>query len=196
MVNIADHPELIVKQEVEHLEAFSGFETENQYSVMTPSREKLLHAAEESGFLGRLFLKSHRPLTLRVVDGQGQVAIEASRDFFWFFSHLHVRDGDGRNLGSLRRQFSIMVRRFTVEDADGRPVAEVRGPMLRPNTFTVYKQDTPIARITKRWSGLLKEAVTDADTFRLELLDRNMEPDSALIVLATAFAIDLDFFES
>ncbi|MCH8205719.1 MAG: scramblase [Chloroflexi bacterium] len=196
MINIADHPELIIKQEVEHLEAFTGIETENRYSVMTPAGERLLYAAEESSFLGRFFLKSHRPLTLHVVDGQGRVVFEASRSFFWFFSHLHVSDASGRNLGSLRRQFSIMVRRFTVEDADGRPVAEVRGPILRPNTFTVYRQGTAIARITKRWSGLLKEVFTDADTFRLELLDRDMEPDSALLVLATAFAIDLDFFES
>ena len=60
----------------------------------------------------------------------------------------------------------------------------------------VYRQGSEIARITKQWSGIVKEAFTDADTFRLELNNREMEPDSALLVLATAFSIDLDFFES
>ena len=195
MVNLTEHPVLIVRQEVEHIEAFTGFETENRYSVATPDGDRLLYAAEESGFLGRNFLKSHRPLTLKAVDTQGQVVFEASRNFFWFFSHMHISDS-ARPLGALRRHFGLLVRKFTLEDATGREVAKVRGPQLRPNTFFVYRQGSEIARITKQWSGILKEAFTDADTFRLEFNDREMEPDFAILVLATAFAIDLDFFES
>ena len=180
---------------MEHIEAFTGFETENRYSVATPDGDTLLYAAEESGFLGRNLLKSHRPLTLKAVDPQGHVVFEASRNFFWFFSHMHIRDS-ARPLGSLRRHFGLLVRKFTLEDSTGREVAEIRGPQLRPNTFMVYRQGSEIARITKQWSGILKEAFTDADTFRVELNDRQMEPDLALLILTAAFAIDLDFFES
>ena len=196
MFDLTQWPELNVRQEVEHLEAFTGFETKNRYSVVSPDGKKLLHAAEESGFLGRMFLKSHRPLTIHVVDIQGQPVLEASRSFFWFFSHLHVRDGAGKPLGSLRRRFAILKRTFTLEDSSGQPVAEVKGPLLRPNTFMIYKQGTEVARVTKQWSGVLKEAFTDADTFQVRLDNRAMNQESSLLVLATAFAIDLDFFES
>ena len=60
----------------------------------------------------------------------------------------------------------------------------------------IYQREREVARVTKQWSGLLKEAFTDADTFKLEINDRTLGKDVALIMLAAAFAIDLDFFES
>ena len=131
MVNLAEHPVLVVRQEVGHIEAFMGFETENRYIVATPDGDKLLYAAEECSFLGRNFLKSHRPLTLKAADAQGRVAFEASRNFFWFFSHLHVSDS-AWPLGSLRRQFGVLVRKFTLEDSTGRELAEIRGTPATP----------------------------------------------------------------
>ena len=55
MIDLSQHPELYVRQEIEHLEVFTGFETSNRYSVRTPSGEQLLYAFEESGLLGRSF---------------------------------------------------------------------------------------------------------------------------------------------
>jgi hypothetical protein len=60
----------------------------------------------------------------------------------------------------------------------------------------IYRRETEVARVTKQWSGMLKEAFTDADTFRLELNNREMDREFSLLMLASAFAIDLDFFES
>ena len=143
-----------------------------------------------------MLLRNHRPLTLRVTDLDGNDLLVASRSFYWFLSHLHVSDASGRNLGSLRRRFSFPTRRLTLEGSGGRSIAEVRGPLLRPKTFMIYRGETEVARVTKQWSGLLKEAFTDADTFRLELRNREMDSEFSLLMLATAFAIDLDFFES
>ena len=196
MVDLTEYPELVVRQEVEHLEVFTGFETQNRYSVATPEGETLLYAYEESGWLSRQFLSSHRPLTLHVVDSERQRLLTASRNFFWFLSHLHVRDGADRPIGALHRRFAVFRRKFTLEDSSGLPVAEVQGKLIRPNTFMVYKQGSEIARITKQWSGIMREAFSDADTFRVQLDNRSMDRGLALLVLATAFAIDLDFFES
>lgn len=59
----------------------------------------------------------------------------------------------------------------------------------------VYKQDEEIARVTKQWSGIGREAFTDADTFRIEMDIGKIDQDFALLMLASALAIDLDFFE-
>ena len=195
MIDLTQYEELVVRQRVEHLEVFTGFETANRYTVSTPEGEQLLYAYEESGWLGRQFLKNHRPLTLHVIDNEGQTILSASRSFFWFLSHLHVHDSAGRPLGSLRRQLAFLKRRFVLEDPSGNPIAEVQGKLFRPNTFMVYADGGEVARVTKQGGGLMREAFSDADTFRVQL-DRGRNQDFSLLVLATAFAIDLDFFES
>ena len=42
MIDLTDYSELMIKQQVEHLEALTGFETANRYRVMTPEGETLL----------------------------------------------------------------------------------------------------------------------------------------------------------
>ena len=195
MIDLSEHQELIVKQEVEHLEAFTGLETENKYSVSTPDGEQLLYAYEESGWLGRMFLKKHRPLEIHIVNSNNDPILTASRSFFWHLSHLHVQDGEGRAVGSLLRRLTILKREFSIEDSEGAILAEIRGPLLRPHTFMVYKQDEEIARVTKQWSGIGREAFTAADTFRVQIDTSKVDQNLALLLLASALAIDLDFFE-
>ena len=195
MIDLSEHQELVVRQEVEHLEAFTHLETKNRYSILTPDGDRLLYAYEESGFLARMFLKTHRPLSIHVVDNDTEPILTASRSFFWYLSHLHVKDGAGREVGSLRRRFTILNRQFELEDSTGAMLAEMRGPLLRPNTFMVYKQGEEIGRVTKQWSGIGREAFTDADTFHVQLDTSRANRDFALLILASALAIDLDFFE-
>ena len=195
-MDLSEHKELVVRQEVERLEAFTGLETENQYSVSTPEGDQLLYAYEESDSMGRIFLNSHRPLSIHIVDVNEEPVLTASRSFFWYLSHLHVQDGAGREVGSLQRRFSVLTRRFDIKDSAGVLLAEIRGRLFRPNTFMVYKDTEEIARITKQWSGIGREAFTDADTFRVQMDTSKCEEDFALLILASSIAIDLDFFEN
>lgn len=195
MIDLSRHGELIVRQEVEHLEVFSGLETQNRYGVLTPDGDRLLYAYEESGFLSRILLKKHRPLSIHILDNDKELVLTASRSFFWFLSHLHIRDGSGRTIGSLRRRFAVLNRRFELEDSTGKLIAEMRGPLLRPQTFMIYKSGEEIGRITKKWSGIGKEMFTDADTFRVQIDTSKVDRDFAMLMLASALAVDLDFFE-
>ena len=195
MIDLSQHPELYVRQEIEHLEVFTGFETQNRYSVRTPTGEQLLYAFEESGLLGRNVLSSHRPLTIHVIDRNNTNVLTASRSFFWFLSHLHVSDGTGQRIGSMQRRFSFLTRKFDLVDATGSVVAEMRGPIFRPFTFMVYQQGQEIGRVTKQWSGIGREAFTDADTFKVEVDTSRADQDFSLLMLASAISLDLDFFE-
>ena len=176
------------------VEVFTGFESANQYSVHTSDGGQLLHAYEESGDIRRQFMGTHRPLAIHVVDDGGQPVLLAQRDFFWFTSHLRVSES-GRPVGSLRRRFAIN-RKFTLADANGRLLALLQGNIFRPNTFIARgAQGAELARITKQWGGISREMFTDADTFRVEFSPAAASQEFRLLMLAAAFATDLDFFE-
>ena len=194
MVDLTQHSELIVRQQTEMVEVFTAFESANQYSVHAPDGAQLLHAYEESGDIRRQFMGTHRPLAIHVVDDAGQPVLEARRDFFWFTSNLRVSER-GSPVGSVRRRFALN-RKFTIADANGRPLALLQGNIFRPNTFIARgAQGTELARITKQWGGISREMFTDADTFRVEFSPAAASQEFRLLMLAAAFATDLDFFE-
>ena len=72
MIDLAQHEELLVCQQVEHVEAFIGFEMANQYTVFTPDGYEMLHAVEESGAVSRQFMGSHRPLNIHLSGRPGR----------------------------------------------------------------------------------------------------------------------------
>jgi len=195
MIDLTKEQAFMVRQKVEMAEAITGFETENTYAVTTTEGETVAWANEQSGTLGRLFLRSHRPLRFAIADaGSKQIVARASRKFFWFFSHLHVSRG-ATPIGSIHRRWSFFARRFTLVQPTDTPAATIRGPLFRPNTFMVNRDGMEVARITKAWSGFIKEGFSRADNFAVQFSDASLDNDFRLLVVAAALAIDLDFFE-
>lgn len=185
---------LMVRQQVEPLQVFSGLETQNRYQVLNPEGHEVCLAYEESGFMARQFLRCRRPLTINVIDGEGNLLLVARGKFYWFFSHLEFFAPAGEFLGRLNRSFSFMGRRLDLLDNDG-IVGGLQGPLLRPYTFWLRQDGREVARITKQWSGLAREMFTVADTFQVLFTDESLAESVRWLVLGTAFAIDLDFFE-
>ncbi len=197
MIDLANYQELVVRQTKEMLEIFTGFETANRYRILTPEGEEAMFCYEESGMLSRQFMGSHRPLNLHVVDKEGQPILNANRSFFWFFSHLNVQDGSGTPLGSLHRKFAMLSRRFALLDSGGQQIAGLNGRVFRPYTFTLNNASgQEMGRIVKQWGGILREGFTDADTFSIQFSDVERSQEIRLLLIASAFAIDLDFFEN
>lgn len=197
MIDLANYQELVVRQTKEMLEIFTGFETANRYRILTPGGEEAMFAYEESGMLSRQFMGSHRPLSLHVIDNNGQPILNAYRNFFWFFSHLNVLDGSGAPLGSLHRKFGVLHRKFALLDSGGQQIAGLNGSLFRRYTFTLNNASgQEMGRIVKQWGGILREGFTDADTFSIQFSDVEGSQEIRLLLLASAFAIDLDFFEN
>ena len=194
MTDLTRYSELVIRQQVEQLEIFTGFEGANRYSVHTSDGAQIMYASEESGNLSRQFGGSHRALSMHVVDSGSRPVLQASRDFFWFRSHLRV-SVDGRQIGTLNREFGLG-RKFSLVDANEREITRITSGLFRPHTFIAKNaQGGEIARVTKRWSGFGREMFTDADTFVVQFTDGSTDQEFRLLMLASAFAIDLDFFE-
>ena len=195
---LANAERLFVKQQIERLEMWTGIETANQYAVKDGTGRVVFDAAEESDsaaqLLGRLFLKAARPFTMHVSTTEGQPAYVMKRPFRFWFYEISVHDAHDRLLGTVTKQFSVLNRRYVLQPADGGETYEIFGPLFRPWTFHIRRGGQDCGVIQKRWSGLRKEMLTDADAFGIEF-PKGISPDLKAVFLGAVFLIDFVHFE-
>lgn len=182
------HPQVVVEQKRKF------FELRNQYKLFaTDGRE--IGAVEQATqgwvtFLLRLFsnLDVALPITLHVTDELGDVGLVLHKP--WFRWAVEVRRGDGSEVGAIAKKLRIGKARFVLTGPAGEALGEVRAENWRARDFTVV--DTTgreVARVTKKWRGLLTEGFTDADTYVVDLGDAQ-EPHRTL-ALAAALSVDV-----
>jgi uncharacterized protein YxjI len=197
-VDISQIKELYVLQ-VKEIAEFFGFETRNKYQIKSSSGEDLLFAAETSkGFIEtikRLFLGHWRTFEIRFYKPDKQIYLTAIHPFRWIFRSFEIYDHNNNKMGSLEQRFAIFSKKFDVLDKNGKTILNVSSPLFKIWTFPFFHNGVEKARIEKKWSGLLKEAFTDADNFRIEFIRPDLEDDVKKILLASGIFIDLLYFE-
>jgi len=196
---VSNQDKILISQVKEWGEILINFESRNRYRICDEEGEELGFAAEEGGglgaMLGRNFLGSARACTLHVFDRHGTEVGQGKKPFRWFFYEM-VAIENGRLVGRVKRRFAVLNRRFTVYDAEGKELFEIFSPLFRIWTFKVQAGGVEIARINKKWSGLLKEAFSDADNFGVEFFGQQPPADFQKLLLFATFLIDFCFFEN
>jgi len=186
---------LVISQRKEWGEIFTGFETKNKYIVLDSTGRELYMAVEEGGStLLRWFLKALRPFEINVRRLDHQLVIHAVRPFRFFFHELKVYGARENLVGTIKREFSLIRRIYSVFDANGRRILQLFGPILHPWTFEIRDDSKVYGKITKKWSGLLKEGFTDADNFGVTFPNDWPNEQKALF-LGAVFLIDFVHFE-
>lgn len=193
--------QLVVKQKRELTEVFLGFETRNKYLVFdqtgAPCGSIVEQGSGVGAFLKRMFFRSHRSFVVHVADANGKVLLEFSRPFFFFFSDIVVRVPNGPTLGTAHRRFGLLYKNYELRDANGQTFAKIRSFVFKIWTFAVRdEQGNEVARISKKWTGLLKEYFTDSDNFMIEFGTKHWSAAQRAVIFATAISIDFDFFEN
>ncbi|KAJ7392573.1 Phospholipid scramblase 3 [Desmophyllum pertusum] len=153
--------QLLIKQQVELLEAFTGFETNNKYKIQNSMGQQVFFAAEE----------------------------------------IEVQSPPGTVVGYCSQDWSICIPKFEIQDADRQTVLRIEGPFCQCNLcgdveFQVLSADgqNQVGKISKQWSGLVKEAFTDADNFGITF-PMDLDVKMKAVVLGSCFLIDFMFFE-
>jgi uncharacterized protein YxjI len=195
----AGYDRLTVRQRKRWLEILLSFEMRNAYDVYDETQAPVLRVQEQGGgfltLIKRIFLGPLRPFQAHVLEaGSGQTLLELRRPFRFIFHRLEVRTPMGEKIGAIQRRWSWLRRIYVIEDATGHVIADLFGPILRPWTFELRVGEQVRGMIRKRWSGLLKEAFTDADNFGVELGDVRDANLKALAFAATVL-IDVVHFE-
>ena len=189
--------ELMIVQKRELAELF-GIETRNKYSIEVNGAPFAFAAEQGKGglaFLARMFFGHWRTFEIHFFDNARQLVLRAVHPFRIFFQRLEVSSADGRLLGSIQQRFAVFSKRFDISDAGGRLLLSVRSPIWRPWTFAFEREGRELARVEKKWSGMLQEAFTDADRFRVAFESPELNLDERSLVLAAGIFIDLQYFE-
>jgi uncharacterized protein YxjI len=197
--NLAAASALMVKQQKEWGEILTGFETKNKYEVADHWGNPMFQAEEEGGsfatIMTRFLLTALRPFTMHIFSTDGKGLLLLKRPFRFYFHELEVCKANGAPLGTVKRRFSILRRRYSVLDRHGNEIYQLFGPILHPWTFQIKKGNEELGKITKKWSGLLKESVTDADNFGINF-PKGIELGKKAILLGAVFLIDFVHFEN
>jgi uncharacterized protein YxjI len=197
-LSLKNHTRLIVSQRTELAELF-GFETRNKYEIRDENGIQIGFAAEqEKNFLAhisRYFFGHWRSFTFTIFDEQRRPVLMARHPFRFFFQRLEVFEMNGPFVGAVQQRWSILHKRFDVENASGTAVMTVASPFWRIWTFPFMRYGRQIACVTKKWSGVLHELITDKDNFAVEFNDPTLGEAERKLVLAASLFIDLQYFE-
>ena len=188
---------LVVRQKVEMLEVITNWETANSYEIFDHKNELVAYADEFSGGLATSFMRnvmgSHRGFEINIHKTNREMLFKMKRDFYWLDYEVRVHTVTDVFLGSIQKHFNIIYKSYELKDQKGRTFAKIKTPLWKPWTFSIIEKEG--AGIFKKMSGL-KEIFTDADNFRIEYQFFNWTINQKAVILATAFCIDFDYFES
>ena len=135
---LAAFGDLFIKQQIEMLEAFTGFETENKYDIFAAGgTQHLFHAAEQSDCCARQCCGPNREFKM-VVFGPGGPAhpmITIMRPFKFRSPcccnlqkvSIYAGTEQGQLLGVIREQWSLEGARLDLE-VNGRTEFQIQGP--------------------------------------------------------------------
>ena len=189
--------EIRIRQRRELAELF-GFETRNKYEIRSERDHVIGFCAEQNkgllGFFLRQTLGHWRSFEIHFFDDHRQLQVVARHPFRWFFQKLEVSTPSGRNLGCIVQRFGVFTKKFDVFNPAGELLFEMRSGLFSFWSFPIKRDNQVIARIAKRWSGILKETFLDADNFRIEFRSELKLEEKVLILVAGMF-VDLQYFE-
>lgn len=199
---------LIVKQKVELAEVFLSFETKNKYVVKNAMGQPVYRAKEDTDCCTRNCCGPIRPFNMMILDNFEKEVIHLHRPLrcqsCWCpccLQSLEVSSPPGNVIGKVEQNWSILGPKFSVKDANGETGLIIKGPfctyaMCGDVEFKVMTPDgsTEVGKISKQWTGLLREAFTDADNFGISFpMDLDVRAKATL--LGAMFLIDFMFFE-
>lgn len=200
--------QLIVKQKVELLEAFTGCETKNKYKIKNSMGQDVYKAKEDTDCCTRQCCGPIRPFDMIIRDNYDNEVIHLNRPlacqscfFPCCLQSIEVSSPPGTVIGTVEQEWSMCAPAFRVLDHNGDVVLRIEGPVC---TFSLcgdveFKVTSPdgsaeVGMISKQWSGLAREAFTDSDNFGISFpMDLDVRMKATL--LGALFLIDFMFFE-
>lgn len=209
--------QVLVHQQVELFEAFTGIETKNKFVLKNSLGQQCFFAYEESDLCMRLCCGPARGLMMHIVDNTGKEVLRVNRPFkccagcCWCANteccsfDIEIEAPAGNKIGSVHQMGSCWRPWYEIRDANGDAIFNIKGPCCPCSgvcctcdypfeILPVHGSGEPIGRITKQYSGFTKEAFTDATNFSVTF-PKDLDVKMKGVLLGATFLIDIMFFE-
>ncbi|XP_055341389.1 phospholipid scramblase 1-like [Paramacrobiotus metropolitanus] len=201
--------QLLIQQEVELLEVFTSCEGANKYRIKNAMAQQVYYAEETTDCLTRQCCGNMRPFDLRVLDNAMNEVIRVHRPYrckscccFCCLQVLEVTAPPGTVIGYVVQEWSFCIPKFKIENSNHEVMLRIEGPVCTSSCFgnvefQVLSSDgkTQVGKISKQWSGVLKEMFTDADNFGIQF-PKDLDVHMKGTLLGACFLIDFMFFEN
>uniref|UniRef100_A0A668AEZ6 Phospholipid scramblase n=1 Tax=Myripristis murdjan TaxID=586833 RepID=A0A668AEZ6_9TELE len=188
--------------------SFIGFETNNQYEIKNSLGQKIYKAKEKNDCCTRNCCGSLRSFDMKIKDNMDREVIRLIRPFrcvsCWCpccLQEMEVQAPPGTTIGYVKQDWHPCVPVFSIQGANKETVMKLEGPCFACNccgdvNFELKGKSggKPIGRISKQWSGLLKEVFTDTDNFGIQF-PLDMDVKMKAVLMGACFLIDFMFFE-
>ncbi|XP_007502135.1 phospholipid scramblase 1 [Monodelphis domestica] len=200
--------QLLIHQQIELLEVLTGFETNNKYEIKNSLGQRVYFAAEENDFCTLNCCGSLRPFVIKILDYSNREVIQIERPlrcsscyYPCCLQKMEIQSPPGVPIGYVVQKWHPFLPKFAVLNEHQEEVLKIVGPCVACSCcsnidFDVksLNEDAIVGKITKQWTGFVKEAFTDADNFSIQFpidLDVKMKA----VMLGACFLIDFMFFE-
>uniref|UniRef100_A0A8C5L5X1 Phospholipid scramblase n=1 Tax=Jaculus jaculus TaxID=51337 RepID=A0A8C5L5X1_JACJA len=200
--------QILVHQQIELLEVLTGFETNNKYEIKNSLGQRIYFAVEDTDCCTRNCCGPFRPFTLRILDNLGQEVMTLERPlrcgsccFPCCLQEIEIQAPPGVPVGYVTQTWHPCLPKFTLQNEKREDVLKVGGPCVVCSCcsdvdFQIKSLDEEsiVGKISKHWSGLVREAFTDADNFGIQF-PLNLDVKMKAVMLGACFLIDFMFFE-
>uniref|UniRef100_A0A914UJH0 Phospholipid scramblase n=1 Tax=Plectus sambesii TaxID=2011161 RepID=A0A914UJH0_9BILA len=196
---------LVVKQQTEMLEVFTGYETGNKYEILNSLGQRVFYAAEDACCCGLCLccqkpckcwknckkiccMCCEREFDITVFNNAGKPKVE-------------VEGPPGNPIGTVVQNWSICKPQFSIQDVHDETVLKIEGPCITCSPcgnveFQLLSKngEQEVGKVSKNFSGFAQEMFTDADNYGITF-PINLPVNEKATVLAACFLIDFMFFE-
>jgi uncharacterized protein YxjI len=190
MTGLLERDVLVISQKAKLIEMT------NEYRILDPKGDEVGEIREEGQSktkkLVRLVADVDQFLThrLSVYEADGSKLLEIVRPAKIFRSTLLIRDANGADRGAIRQDNIVGKKRFALRGPGDASIRSIDAENWRSWDFVVQDADgQQVARVTKKWAGLLREGFTTADHYVLQITGPT-SPDLRFALVASAAALD------
>ncbi|XP_003507432.1 phospholipid scramblase 2-like [Cricetulus griseus] len=200
--------QILIHQQTELLEVVTGFETNNKFEIKNSLGQMVYFAVEDTDCCTRNCWEASRPFTLRILDNLSREVMTLERPlrcssccFPCCLQEIEIQAPPGVPVGYVTQTWHPCLPKFTLQNEKKQDILKILGPCVACTCctdidFEIKSLDgqSRIGKISKQWSGCVKETFTDSDNFGIEFpLDLDVKIKA--VVLGACFLIDYKFFE-
>jgi uncharacterized protein YxjI len=190
MSDLLSHDVLVISQKAKLIEMTNEYRVFDDAGIEIGTIREVEQSKTKKAV--RLFSGVDQFLThkLGVFDGDGrQVLLE--RPSKLLKSKIKVSDAQGTERGAILQDNVVGPKHFALVDGRGDRIGSIDGENWMSWDFAIHDgTGAEVGRVTKQWSGLLKEGYTTADTYVLQI-EAEVSSDLRLLMFASGAGLDV-----